>query len=225
MDFGFSKDYRETLRIWDKQEVLSDMVRVIREFRPDVLITRFSPVPGGTHGHHTASTVLALEAFELAGDPKAFPGQQLPPWQPRRILWNGRSGENNTNEIQMEISGNDPVLDISFAELAARSRAMHKTQGFDNFRGGGGGGPRTEPFQLLAGEPATNDIMDGIDTTWGRVPGGAEIGKLTDEIIAQFNPQNPSVSVSALLALRKNLAGLKTEPLVEEKRQLLDKIL
>jgi LmbE family N-acetylglucosaminyl deacetylase len=225
MDFGFSKDYRETLHIWDKQEVLSDMVRVIREFRPDVLITRFSPVPGGTHGHHTASTVLALEAFQLAGDPKAFPEQQLPPWQPRRILWNGRGGDSSTNEIRMQISGNDPVLGISFAELATLSRAMHKTQGFDNFRGGGGSGARTETFQPLAGEPATNDIMSGIDTTWGRVPGGAEIGQLTDEIIAKFDPQNPSTSVDALLELRKKLAGLKTEPLVEEKRQLLDKIL
>ena len=228
MDFGFSKDYRETLRIWDKQEVLSDMVRVIREFRPDVLITRFSPIPGGTHGHHTASTVLALEAFKLAGDPKAFPEQQLPPWQPKRILWNGnsRGGETNANIVRMEISGNDPVLGISFGELAMRSRAMHKTQGFDNFRGfGGGNGARTESFQLLDGEPATNDILDGVDTTWNRVPGGAEIGKQADEIIAKFDPQNPSASVDALLKLRKNLAALPTEPLVEEKRKLLDKIL
>ena len=90
VDFGFSKDYRETLRIWDRQQVLADIVRVIREFRPDVIITRFSPVPGGTHGHHTASTVLAMEAFKLAGDPKAFPEQldTLTPWQPKRILWN-----------------------------------------------------------------------------------------------------------------------------------------
>ena len=226
MDFGFSKDYRETFRIWDRQEVLSDMVRVIREFRPDVLITRFSPVPGGTHGHDTASTVLALEAFQLAGDPQAFPEQQLPPWQPKRILWNGRGGENGTNGIRMEISGNDPVLDISFAELAVRSRAMHKTQGFDNFRGGGGGGPRMEPFQLLAGEPATNDIMDGIDTSWGRVPGGAEIGKEADDIIAKFDPQEPSASVPALLNLRSNLFALKSKDLVvAEKTEQLDRIL
>ncbi len=156
---------------------------------------------------------------------KPFPSSSCRRGQPKRILWNGRGGENNTNEIHLEISGNDPVLGISFAELAARSRAMHKTQGFDNFRGGGGNGPRTEPFQLLAGEPATNDIMDGVDTTWNRVPGGAEIGKEADEIIAKFDPQNPSASVDALLALKKNLAGLATEPLVEEKRKLLDKIL
>jgi LmbE family N-acetylglucosaminyl deacetylase len=229
MDFGFSKDYRETLNIWDQQEVLYDMVRVIREFRPDVLITRFSPVPGGTHGHHTASTVLALEAFKLAGDPKAFPEQldTLTPWQPKRILWNGGGNGTTTNVLQMEISGNDPVLGISFGELAGRSRAMHKTQGFDNFRGfGGGNGARTESFQLLDGESATNDILDGIDTTWSRVPGGAEIGKLADEIIAQFNPQDVAISVPALLKLRSQLAALPTkDSVVAEKRKQLDHVL
>jgi LmbE family N-acetylglucosaminyl deacetylase len=230
VDFGFSKDYRETLNIWDKQQVLSDMVRVIREFRPDVLIVRFSPVPGGTHGHHTASTVLALEAFKLAGDTNAFPDQlrDLAPWQPKRILWNAggfQRGGTGTNSIHMEITGNDPVSGESFAEVAGRSRAMHKTQGFGNF-GGGGGGPRTESFQTLDGEPATNDILDGVDTTWNRVPGGSGIGELAGDIIAKFNPQDPAASVPALLGLRGRLTALQTaDPLVVEKRAQLDRIL
>jgi LmbE family N-acetylglucosaminyl deacetylase len=225
IDFGFSKDYRETLNIWDRQQVLSDIVRVIREFHPDVVINRFSTQPGGTHGHHTASAVLGLEAFKLAGDPKAFPEQQLAPWQPKRIFVNGRGG-NNAGDIRMEISGNDPVLGISFGELAGRSRAMHKTQGFGNFGGGGGGGARTETFQLLDGEPATNDILDGIDTTWSRVPGGVEIGKLADEIIAQFNPQDAAASVLALLKLKSQLAALPgKDSVVAEKRAQLDHIL
>jgi LmbE family N-acetylglucosaminyl deacetylase len=225
VDFGFSKDNRETLNIWDRQQVLSDIVRVIREFRPDVVITRFSPVPGGTHGHHTASTVLAMEAFKLAGDPKAFPEQQLAPWQPKRILWNSR--DSGTNIIRMDVGGTDPVTGESFAEVAARSRAMHKTQGFDNFRGfGGGGGARSEFFQLLDGEPATNDIMDGVDTTWDRMPGGAAIGTLAGEVIAQFNPQDPAASVPALLKLRSELVALpNTDPVVIEKRAQLDRIL
>ena len=78
-DFGFSKDYEQTLAKWDRQAVLSDMVRVIRTFQPDVIVTRFPPEPGGTHGHHTASTVLALEAFKLAGDPtERFPNNSRP---------------------------------------------------------------------------------------------------------------------------------------------------
>ena len=232
VDFGFSKDYRETLRIWDQQGVLSDMVRVIREFRPDVLVTRFSPIPGGTHGHHTASTILALQAFKLAGDPKAFPEQGLPPWQAKRILWNVSSFQQGevagTNEVRINAGGVDPVTGESFADIAGQSRSMHKTQGFGNYRvSGNTGGPRFESFQLLDGTPATNDILDGVDTTWNRVPdGGAEIGKLTDNIIAQFNPQDPAASVPALLKLRAELAALPaTDSVVTEKRAQLDQIL
>ena len=185
----------------------------------------------GTHGHHTASTVLALEAFKLAGDTNAFPDQlrELTPWQPKRILWNAGGFQRNgsaTNLLRMDVSGNDPVSGDSFADVAGRSRAMHKTQGLGNFGGGGGGGPRSESFQLLDGEPATNDIVDGIDTSWARVPGGAEIGKLADEVIAQFTPQDPAASVPALLTLRSRLAALPTtDPVVIEKNAQLDRIL
>lgn len=231
IDFGFSKDYRETLRIWDRQQVLSDIVRVIRLFRPDVIVTRFSPEPGGTHGHHTASTVLALEAFKIAVDPRAFPEQlrELTPWQPKRILWNvggfQRGGGTDTNLLRIDVGGSDPVTGESFGEIAAHSRSMHKTQGFENFRGFGGGGPRTESFRLLDGEPASADILDGVDTTWGRVPGGKEIGRLTGEIISQFNPQDPAASVPALLEMRTRLAGIPADPVVEEKRAQVDRIL
>ncbi len=235
IDFGFSKDYRETLRIWDEQKVLSDVVRVLRTFQPDVIVTRFSPEASRTHGHHTASAVLAVEAFKLAGDPTAFPEQlkKLTVWQPKRVLMNGggpgrgaQGGAETGAAVRMDISGTDPVLNESFAEIAGRSRAMHKTQGFGNFGGGGGrGGPRLESFQLLAGEPATKDIFDGIDTTWSRVPGGAEIGRLTESVITKFNPQDPAASVSDLLAIRSQLVKLQSDRLVELKRQQLDKIL
>jgi LmbE family N-acetylglucosaminyl deacetylase len=225
MDFGFSKDYLETLRIWDKEQVVSDIVRVIRTFRPDVVVAGFSTQPGNTHGHHTASAVLALEAFKLAGDPKNFPEQQLAPWQPKRIFTNRRGGGGGTNILQIEAGGNDPVLNESFGAIAGRSRAMHKSQGFGNF-GGGGGGARTESFVLLDGEPATKDILDGVDATWNRVPGGAEIGQLADEIISQFNPQDPAASIPALLKLKSNLAALNSQDsIVVEKSAQLDRIL
>jgi LmbE family N-acetylglucosaminyl deacetylase len=232
IDFGFSKDYRETFRIWDRNQVLADVVRTIREFRPDVLITRFSTVPGGTHGHHTASAILAVEAFKVAGDTNAFPEQlvALKPWQPKRILWNGfprgfgRGGgdETNTPGLQIDIGGYNPVLGESYGEIAARSRSMHKTQGFGSV---GTRGTANETFQLLGGEPATNDILGGVDTTWGRVPGGAEIGRLADDAIAQFNPQNPAASVPALLTLRSRLAALPADSVVADKRRQLDHIL
>lgn len=232
IDFGFSKDYQDTLKLWGHQPVLSDVVRVIRTFQPDVVVAGFSTQPGGTHGHHTASAVLAGEAFKLAGDPKAFPEQltYLKPWQPKRLvqsLRGNRGGAGADTGLRIDVGGMDPVLGISFGEIAGRSRAMHKSQGFGNFGGGGGGGggPQYQSFQFLDGAPATNDVMEGVDTTWNRVPGGADIGKQADEIIAKFDPNDPSASVSALLVVRTNLAALSGGSLIEEKRRQLDKIL
>ncbi|HEY1683489.1 MAG TPA: PIG-L family deacetylase [Tepidisphaeraceae bacterium] len=242
-DFGYSKDYRQTLRKWDHQQVLSDIVRVIREFRPDVMITRFSTVPGITHGHHTASAVLALEAFKICGDPHAFPEQltELKPWQPKRIFLNGFVGfrrpdqlvpgatsepSKKINTIRIDISGTDPVRGVPLGELAAMSRSMHKTQGFGNFAGygRGGDGPRYESFQLLDGEHASKDILDGIDTTWNRFPGGGEIAALASQAIARFNSADLAANIPALLSIRSHLAALPADPVIDEKRRLLDHI-
>jgi LmbE family N-acetylglucosaminyl deacetylase len=234
VDFGFSKSYTETLNVWNKQEVLSDIVRVIREFHPDVLITRFSPSPGGTHGHHTASAVLAMEAFKLAGDPKAFPEQGLAPWQPKRIFWNISKFQSDKavgiDALAIDAGGKDPVSGETFFDIAGKSRAMHKTQGFDTFRmPGTSGTARPESFHLLDGATATKDILEGVDTTWNRVPGGGEIGKSADEIIAHFDPRDVGASVPALLQLRKQLATLAkseaNDPVIKEKQAQLDRIL
>jgi LmbE family N-acetylglucosaminyl deacetylase len=233
-DFGYSKDYQETLRIWDRQAVLADIVRVIRSFRPDVIITRFSPQPGNTHGHHTASTVLAIEAFKLAGDPGAFPEQfgELTLWQPKRILHNigmrgggaDAAGGDRAGAVQIGVDGNDPVLGESFASIAARSRAMHKTQGFDMGEPPGGW-RKTELFLTLGGKPAIHDLLDGVDTTWNRVAGGAEIGRLIEEAIARFDPEDPAASVRALLAIRSRVSVLPLDPVVSDKRRQLDRII
>ncbi len=231
IDFGFSKNYQETLNVWDKKEVLSDVVRVIREFRPDVVIARFSPSPGGTHGHHTTATILAMEAFKLAGDPKAFPEQKLQPWQPKRIFWNVSTWQKekiaNTEVLKIKTSGTDPVTGETFHAIASASRAMHKTQGFDTYKlPGADDVERFESFQLLDGEPATKDIMDNVDTTWDRVAGGAEIGKMTSEIITSFDTKEPAASVPALLKLRAKLDAIPTkDSVIKEKKEQLDLIL
>jgi LmbE family N-acetylglucosaminyl deacetylase len=238
VDFGYSKDYRQTLRIWDRQQVLADIVRVIRTFRPDVMVTRFSTVPGNTHGHHTASAILGLEAFKLAGDPRAFAEQltDLTVWQPRRIFSNGfgiglRGGGGGAttrpqaNVVRINVAGTDPVTGLSFSDLAARSRSMHKSQGFGNFVGFPGRGPgRVEAFELLDGQPAVHDIMDGIDTSWKRLSLG-KVGELADDLIAKFNSQDLSANVPALLEIKKQLAIAPADPIVDEKRSLLDHVI
>jgi LmbE family N-acetylglucosaminyl deacetylase len=231
IDFGYSKSYDETLKVWDKKEVLSDIVHVIREFRPDVIITRFSPSPGGTHGHHTASAVLAMEAFKLSGDPKAFPEQGLAPWQARRILWNVSMFQKDKavgiEAFKENIGGRDAVSGELFTDIAGKSRAMHKTQGFDNWKiSGATGGDRMESFHVLDGEKASKDIMDGIDCSWHRVKGGDTIEKSIDSIIAHFNKEDAAASVPALLQLSHELNALNSnDPVVKEKQGQVEHIL
>ena len=238
LDFGYSKDVNETLRIWDRQQVLADVVRVIRQFRPDVVITRFSPTPSSTHGHHTASSVLALEAFNLAGDPTAFPEQLAPssgltPWQPKRILHNNTPYNTQLNAnsplyakaLKLEVAGTDPGSGEAFGAIANRSRAMHITQGFGSLATAQVRSSRLETFELLAGDRAATDLLDGVDVSWSRYPGGAVVGTLIDTTIADFNPADPTASVAALLTLRERLAAWPTDPVLTAKRTQLDHLL
>lgn len=241
IDFGYSKTPEETLRFWDRDVVLGDVVRVIRQFRPDVIVTRFPIPPGsGGHGHHTASAILAVEAFKLAGDPAAYPeqlAQGLAVWSPKRVVWNSFGSRAPGGppalagpSVQLDIAGRDPVSGETFGTIANQSRGMHKTQGLGGFSGRAADGPNLQNFMLLAGAPwsgalATTDLMDGVDLTWTRVPGGADIGRLTTEALAQFKADDPAASVPALLAIRAKLATLPADPLVVDKRAQLDRIL
>ena len=157
-DFGFSKSPEETLRIWGKDAVLADVVAVIRRFRPDVIVTRFSPEPSDTHGHHTASAMLALEAFRAAADPQFHPEQLaggVTPWQARRIFWNRSSwaikpSDDLAGDIKLDVGGYNPLLGASYGEIAADSRSMHKSQGFGVARSRA---PIVEYFRIARAAP------------------------------------------------------------------------
>ncbi|WP_045690180.1 PIG-L family deacetylase [Hymenobacter sp. AT01-02] len=211
-DFGFSKTSDETFTIWDKEQVLADMVWVIRQRRPDVLITRFPPDPRAGHGHHQASAILAAEAFDAAGDPKRFPEQlkYVQPWQPKRLLWNTGSffvkpGENMDGYLKVDAGGYNPLLGQSYGEMAARSRSQHKSQGFGS---AATRGEALEYLQYVKGDKPKSDPFEGVDMTWNRVPGGAAVGKLVDEVIRKYDPANPSASVAGLLKVRAGIVKL-----------------
>ncbi|RSK42426.1 PIG-L family deacetylase [Hymenobacter perfusus] len=211
-DFGFSKTPEETFTIWDKEQVLADMVWVIRQRRPDVMITRFPPDGRAGHGHHTASAMLAIEAFSAAADPKRFPEQlqYVQPWQAKRLLWNTgsffvKAGEDMSQYLKLDAGGYNPLLGQSYGEIAARSRSQHRSQGFGS---SAQRGEALEYFQPLKGDKATTDLFDGVDMTWNRVPGGAAVGKLVDEVIRKYDPANPSASVAGLLKVREAINSL-----------------
>ncbi|TXK38013.1 PIG-L family deacetylase [Pontibacter qinzhouensis] len=231
-DFGFSKNPQETFTIWDKEQVLADMVWIIRKFRPDVLITRFSPLPSGTHGHHTASAILAGEAFEAAGDKKRFPEQlkHVEVWQPKRLLWNTgvwsfRSEQEfddyGSQLLKLDVGKFNPLLGKSYPEIAAESRSMHKSQGFGS---SGSRGSAIEYLEHTKGEKAQKELFEGINTSWSRIKGGEKVGKLLQKAADEFKPQNPAAAVPALLAARTELQKLPDGHWKQLKLQELEQV-
>jgi len=232
IDFGFSKTAEETMRIWDHDKILSDVVWVVRKFRPDVIVTRFSPEDQLTHGHHTASAILAREAFSAAGDPNRFPEQLafVKPWRPTRLVWNTSpfffSNRNlpfdPTGLTVLEAGGYNSLLGKAYTEIAAASLSMHKSQGVGSPPRRGA---RKEYFKLLEGQPMTTSLFEGIDTNWSRVANSESIATQIRQIISQFLPADPAASVPELLKLRQAMNGIKDESWVPEKKAELDGII
>ena len=216
-DFGFSKHPDETFTFWERDSILSDMVWVIRTWRPDVIVTRFHPASAGqTHGHHTASALLAVEAFELAADPEAFPEQLdrpgVEPWRAKRVVFNTSwwfygsrdafEAADKAGLVAVDAGGYYPLLGASNGEIAAKSRSRHLSQGFGS---GTSRGSELEYLELLAGEPAAAGagLFDGVDDTWGRLEGGAAVGRVLAKAEEAFDPAYPALAVPDLLeALR-----------------------
>ena len=231
-DFGFTKSTEEALKIWDKEKILSDVVWVIRRFQPDVIITRFpEEFRTAFHGHHSASAVLAHEAFMAAANPNMFPEQfkyGVIPWQAKRLLWNTFSfgpNLNTTSEDQMKIDVGvyNAILGKSYGEIAAESRTNHKSQGAALTRTRG---QAWEYFTMVAGENPEKDLMDGVVTSWKRIKGGEKVEYLVDQLITQYSLSNPEKSVPGLVAVYKAISELdegywKTQKL-KEVQQLIE---
>jgi LmbE family N-acetylglucosaminyl deacetylase len=216
-DFGFSKHPKETLKIWDKDLVLSDVVWVIRNFKPDVIINRFDHrTPGTTHGHHTTSAILSYEAFDLTNDPAAYPDQlsNTTTWQPKRLFFNTSlrffGGQENfdkadkSNLLSVDTGIYYPNLGLSNSEIADMARSQHLCQGFGRLTSRSS---ETEYIELLKGDlpKDKSNIFDGINTTWSRIDGGDKIGAILYDIEDNYNFKNPSAHLSKLIEAYKLL--------------------
>lgn len=223
-DFGFSKGPGETLKIWDKEKVLSDVVWVIRKFRPDVIICRFPTTGEGGHGHHTSSAILAQEAFTAAADPNRFPEQlkYVQVWQAKRLLWNTFSfGTINTtapDQFKIDVGVYNPIIGKGYGEIAAESRSNHKTQGFGSAKQRG---QSFEYFKTILGDAPKNDLMDGVNTTWARV-GEPEIGDEISDIQKKFDIDHPDASVPALVKVLDKVEKVKDDYWRGQKTKQLD---
>jgi len=211
-DFGFSKGPEETLKIWDHEKILGDVVWVIRKFRPDVIICRFPTTGEGGHGHHTSSAIIAQEAFAAAADPKRFPNQlkYVQTWQAKRLLWNTFSfGSMNTtapDQFKIDIGKYNSTLGKGYGEIAADSRSNHKTQGFGTAKQRG---TSLEYFKTILGDIPKDSLTSGINTTWTRVEGGAAIAGQINFIKKSFDRENPQSSVPSLIDLLGHVEAIK----------------
>jgi len=208
-DFGFSKNVKETFEIWNKEQVMSDVLKVYNQFQPDVIITRFPPDERAGHGHHTASAVLAQEAFDIS------------PWKPRRLFtntgrwWNTTINEKTPGVVTLNVGTFNPLLGKSSSEIAAESRTQHKSQGFGS---PGRRGEALEFFEFVKGDSAKTDILDGVNTTWSRIKGGSKIQPLVDQAIAKYSDEKPYEIIPLLVEIRKEITAL--EPGVWRDRKL-----
>ncbi len=219
-DFGYSKNPDETFEFWTKEDVLSNVVMTIRKFKPDIIVNRFDHrSPGSTHGHHTASAMLSVEAFDLVSDASKFTkyASAYGVWKPQRLFFNtshwfygGQEKFDKADKsslVSVETGNYFPSLGLSNGEIASLSRSMHKSQGFGST---GSRGTQIEYLELLKGnKPTNNDLFDGINTTWSRLEGGNEISAILKPLEANFNFKNPSEILPQLLKAFQLVSSLK----------------
>jgi len=236
-DFGYSKHPKETLKIWNKEAVLSDVIWVIRNFKPDVIINRFDHrSPGSTHGHHTSSAMLSYEAFDLANNPNIYPEQlkKTDIWQPKRLFFNtswwfyGSEDKfqkaDKSKMIDLEVGVYYPLKGLSNNEIASLASSQHLCQGFGRLATRGS---EKEYIELLKGDLPKNrsDIFDGINTTWSRVEGGAAVGKILYEIENNFDFAQPSRHLPKLIEGYRAILKIKDEHWKEIKKKELEEII
>ncbi|WP_299100957.1 PIG-L family deacetylase [uncultured Winogradskyella sp.] len=222
-DFGYSKHPDETFEIWNKDEVLSDVVWAIRKFKPDVIINRFDHRRAGrTHGHHTASAMLSLEAFDLANDPTKYASQLeiTETWQPKRLFYNtswwryGSQEEfdkvDKSNMLNFDIGVYYPNKGLSNNEVASLASSQHLCQGFGRLSQRGS---QQEYIEFLKGEPIHNKegVFEGIDTSWNRIDDGKAIENILKDVENNFNFKNPASHLPQLLEAYKLIQSIKDQ--------------
>ncbi len=230
-DFGYSKNPDETFNKWGKEEVLSDVVWTIRNFQPDIIVTRFNKTPGITHGHHTASAILAHEAFNMAGDKDAFPEQLelTHTWHPKKIYWNTSSWFFRRNEdfdksqyITENAGGFSPLLGISYTEMAALSRSRHKSQAFGT---AGSRGDEIEYFEYWDGPENEKDLFAGVDHSWSNFKNGKAIQKAIEQLISNFKFNSPETSIDQLFVVKNLIEKLDDSAIKNDKLKAIEQLI
>ncbi len=205
-DFGFSKTQDDTWAHWPHDSLLKDVVRIVRRFRPQVIVAVFSGTPRDGHGQHQAAGVLAREAFRVAGDPAAFPelarDEGLAPWTAARLY---RSARFDSAATTLVLDGGrvDRAAGRTYHQLAMASRSLHRSQDMGQLQGLGPSAVRLALVEDRTG--AGGGLWDGVDTTLAAVPGaptgrGDAFAKYAALVAAVQRGEVPPARLSAQLA-------------------------
>jgi LmbE family N-acetylglucosaminyl deacetylase len=169
-DFGFSKTIEETERFWPRDSVLKDVVRIIRRFRPQIVVATFSGTPRDGHGQHQMAGWAAREGFRVAGDPARFAELEreegLAPWQPLKLYQNARFAPGGGG-VSVTLDGGqlDPEVGQSYRQVAMRSRSLHRSQDMGVLQEVGPSTVRLALVEDRTGSSATASLWAGIDTS------------------------------------------------------------
>ena len=183
-DFGFSKDTVDTYAHWPKDSILGDVVRVVRSFRPHVIVAVFSGTPRDGHGQHQVSGLLAREAYDVSADTIRFPVSRYGTAWTTSKFYRAARGNAQNGTLGVDVGEYSPLLGLSYAEIAAQSLSQHKSQGFGVMprKGVVMNYVRREASRVNEATPVTSEksLFDGIDTTWARfrVIAGSDTGLL-----------------------------------------------
>lgn len=225
VDFGYSRSAEESFKKWEKGAVLSDVVRVIRKFKPDVIITRFPPDERAGHGHHTASAMLAIEAAKLAND-KTFLSNELNKdldlWEPTSVYWNSsywwdkdiaETAADNPDYLTFDIGAYNSTIGKSYNEIGTLARSQHKCQGFGSIIERG---ERIEYFQHLSGEKLEKSFFEKSTRTWENIV-SADLAKDFETVLVNFDFIDASKNIPILLKIYDQLKKIDNEFLRNEK--------
>lgn len=232
VDFGYSRSADESFDKWNKDEVLKDVVTIIRQFKPDVIIARFPPDERAGHGHHTASSLLAIDAFEKAADANYLPNQvkELGVWKSTALYWNASNwwnkgidtvAKNNPDYLVFDIGGYNPLLGQSYNEIGTLARSQHKCQGFGSVLERGS---RIEYFQHLAGVKLKDSFFNQSTRNWDNIA-SIKLSKQINQLTTNFDFRNTANNVPLLLAIYPQLLSIKDPFLRNEKRAFCEKLL
>ncbi len=177
-EFGYSKGADDTLAKWGHDQVLGDFVRVIRYFRPEIIISRFTGTPRDGHGHHQVAGMITQEAFKAAADPARFPEYGMP-WQAKKLYLNSMGNDQQAG-IEINVGEFDPALGRSYNEIAAEGRSLHRTQaqGSPQDRG-----PRATRLQLIQ---KSVDVLDNAPLFSGVIHKLPDLARLDASIASDL---------------------------------------